>query len=81
MDETDLMEGQGHNGRRLGAAISSSSKKKRWVLTKDRGDRTWISIIECISAGGDYLPPVVIYTGKSVQQQWFPKDLTDYESW
>ena len=81
MDETGLMEGEGHNGRRIGATVDRSSKKKRWVLTKDRAERTWISIIECISAGGDYLPPVVIYTGKSVQQQWFPKDLTDYESW
>src|SRR5206468_1526856 len=47
MDETGLMEGEGHNGRRIGATVDPSSKKKRWVLTKDRADRTWISIIEC----------------------------------
>ncbi|KAF5482718.1 hypothetical protein CGCF413_v015623 [Colletotrichum fructicola] len=75
MDETGILEGRGSNGLVLGSSETRSIRKKQ------PGSRAWTSLIECISATGKALPPLVIYKGKSVQQQWFPLDLTPYESW
>jgi hypothetical protein len=33
--------------------------------------RAWTSIVEGISAIGEYLPPLVILKGKSLQRQWY----------
>jgi len=57
------MEGRGTNG----LVIGTSDYK---VLTKKQhGARTWTSFVECISATGRHLPPLVIFKGKTVQQQ------------
>ncbi|KAH9233098.1 hypothetical protein K456DRAFT_53766, partial [Colletotrichum gloeosporioides 23] len=75
MDETGILEGRGSNGLVLGSSETRSIRKKQ------PGSRAWTSLIECISATGNALPPLVIYKGKSVQQQWFPLELMPYESW
>ncbi|KAK6222765.1 transposase [Colletotrichum tabaci] len=75
MDETGILEGQGSNGLVLGMSETKSVRKKQ------PGSRAWVSIIECISALGYVLNPLVIYKGKAVQQQWFPLDLSPYEGW
>jgi 4-hydroxybenzoate polyprenyltransferase len=75
MDESGLLEGQGSNGLVLG------SREKVAVRRKQPGSRAWTSFVECISATGKALPPLVIFKGESVQQQWFPKDLRPYASW
>ncbi|OHW97226.1 transposase, partial [Colletotrichum incanum] len=59
----------------LGRAETKSVRKKQ------PGSRAWVSIIECISAEGIPLHPLVIYKGKTVQQQWFPLDLSPYNGW
>ncbi|OLN80947.1 Tigger transposable element-derived protein 2, partial [Colletotrichum chlorophyti] len=51
------------------------------VQKKQPGSRAWTSIIECISATGAALPPLVMFKGKSLQQQWFPLDLDPFASW
>ena len=75
MDEAGLMEGMGSNGYAVG------SSERRSVGKKKPDSRTWISFIECISATGVHLDPAVIYKGKNVQQQWFPKALSPYKGW
>ncbi|KAF7524655.1 hypothetical protein G7054_g11351 [Neopestalotiopsis clavispora] len=75
MDETGILEGRGSNGLVLGSSEARSIRKKQ------PGSRAWTTLIECISAIGNELPPLVIYKGKSVQQQWFPLDLTPFRSW
>ncbi|TIC95880.1 Tigger transposable element-derived protein 2 [Colletotrichum higginsianum] len=75
MDETGILEGQGSNGLVLGMSETKSVRKKQ------PGSRAWVSIIECISALGHALDPLIIYKGKTVQQQWFPLDLGPYEGW
>ncbi|KDN72148.1 putative transposase [Colletotrichum sublineola] len=75
MDETGILEGKGDNGLVLGRAETKSVRKKQ------PGSRAWVSIIECISAEGKALHPLVIYKGKTVQQQWFPLDLGPYDGW
>jgi hypothetical protein len=44
----------------------------KFLQLKDGRNRKYVFIIECISAGGQILPPLVIFAGKHVQQQWFP---------
>jgi DDE superfamily endonuclease/Tc5 transposase DNA-binding domain len=75
MDEAGIMEGLGENGLVVGSA------EKRSIQKKTPGSRTWTSFLECISATGVSLPPLVMFKGKSVQQQWFPEDLTLFEGW
>ncbi|KZL65340.1 transposase [Colletotrichum tofieldiae] len=75
MDETGILEGKGSNGLVLG------SSETKYIQKKQPGSRAWVSLIECVSARGRALPPLVMYKGKSVQQQWFPLDLQPYASW
>jgi hypothetical protein len=75
MDEAGIMEGLGENGLVVG------SSEKRSIQKKFPGSRAWTTFIECISALGTSLPPLVIFKGKSVQQQWFPEDLQPFNNW
>ncbi|KAJ3486573.1 hypothetical protein NLG97_g6588 [Lecanicillium saksenae] len=63
MDETGLAIGLRENGLVLG------SSAKKVAMKKQSGQRFWSTIIECISATGKLIDPVVIFQGKSVQQQ------------
>jgi hypothetical protein len=60
MDEAGIMEGIGDNGVVVGSSESRSVQKKT------PGSRAWTSFIECISATGRSLHPLVIFKGKSV---------------
>jgi hypothetical protein len=62
-DEIGLMMGIGDNEMVFG------DSHRKFLQSKDGGSREWVSIIECISAGGQTLPPLVIFAGKHVQQQ------------
>ncbi|RYO92532.1 hypothetical protein DL764_008115 [Monosporascus ibericus] len=75
-DEFGMMEGMGENSLVLGEAF------KKFILLKDAFKRAWISVITCISADGRALPPLIIFSGVNVQQQWFP-DTEDqpYKDW
>ncbi|KAI1004552.1 hypothetical protein K3495_g3665 [Podosphaera aphanis] len=75
MDETGILEGRESNSLVLG------SSECRSTLKKQPGSRAWTSIIECILANGTAFPPLIIYKGINVQQQWFPLDMTSYDSW
>lgn len=66
MDECGTALGASTNGR-----VMASSKKKR-TRCKASGNREWVTIIECISADGKKIMPLVIFKGSSVQAQWFP---------
>jgi len=72
------MEGQGING----LVIGSSQERPKAVPVKTINARTWTSIIECISALGVALDPLVIFKAKSIQEQWFKKEfLTRHPGW
>jgi len=76
MDETGLMQAQRGNG----LVVGISSRKK--ILMKGFDSREWVTIIECISATGESIRPLVIFRGKTLQQQHYPdNNLEDYASW
>jgi hypothetical protein len=75
-DEFGLFQGAGDNGLRVGEAY------RKQVMVKDAHNLQWITIIECTSASGSSCPPLVIFFGKHVQQQWFPNGTdTRWNSW
>jgi 4-hydroxybenzoate polyprenyltransferase len=65
MDEAGIIEGQGLN------SLVVRSAQKRFIQKKQPGSQAWTSFIECILATGRALLLLVIFKGKSVQQQWF----------
>jgi hypothetical protein len=75
MDESGIMEGLGANGLVVG------SSERRSIQKKQPGSKAWTSFLECVSATGVALPPLVIFKGKTVQQQWFPQDLSPFKDW
>ncbi|KAK5995541.1 MFS-type transporter clz9 [Cladobotryum mycophilum] len=75
MDETGILEGQGTNGLVLG------SSSVRQTIKKQPGTRCWTTIIECISATGRALSPLVVFKGQTVQQQWFPDEMSFLANW
>jgi len=77
-DEGGIMEGQGINGLIIGSSQSNPNS----VPVKTINNRTWTSIIECISAVGVALDPLVIFKAKSIQEQWFKRDfLEKHPNW
>ena len=49
----------------------------------DTGRGEWVTSLEAISTADRALPPLVIFKGKSVQQQWFTTqpDEEDFQDW
>ena len=77
-DEGGIVKGQGING----LVIGSSEQNPNTVPVKTTNTRTWTSIVECISAAGVALDPLVIFKAKSIQDQWFKREfLAQHPSW
>ena len=70
MDETGTALGVCANQ----TIIGTTATKRSFVSRPE--DREWVSVIECISATGGALIPLVIFKGKNVQHQWFIPDKT-----
>ena len=60
IDKAGIMQGQGENGLVVGSVGNKLIQKKQ------PGSRSWTSFIECISAAGRALLPLLIFKGKSV---------------
>ncbi|KYK62106.1 hypothetical protein DCS_03252 [Drechmeria coniospora] len=75
MDETGILEGLSSNGLVLGRS------DKTFQLKKKVGSRCWTTIVECVSAVGQALSPLVLFKGQTLQQQWFPKDPAYLKEW
>ncbi|KAK5989583.1 MFS-type transporter clz9-like protein [Cladobotryum mycophilum] len=72
LDETGLAEGETRSGKVAGTSLTTAA------TVTESDSREWVTIIECVSAAGDRVKPYVIYTGKTVQQQWFPDEIPDW---
>ena len=67
------MESIGDNG------LVVRSANKRFIQKKHPRSKAQTSFIECISAIGRALHPLVIFKRKSVQQQWFRTTLKEFK--
>jgi len=63
VNEAGIIEGVSNNGLVVGRA------KTKLILAKQPGSRNWTSFMETISATRVALTPVVIWKGKTQQQQ------------
>jgi DDE superfamily endonuclease len=73
VDETGIALGVCVNQR----VIGTSETNKTYMKTPE--DREWVSTIECISAVGNKINPVVIFKGQTLQSTWFtPGKTPDY---
>ena len=71
----------GRDSRRIrsNSLVVDNSKEKYNIKNPD--SRFWMTILECISANGRLLSPLVTFEGKTVQQQWFPVDIDFLDTW
>jgi 4-hydroxybenzoate polyprenyltransferase len=78
MDETGVAIGASGRTTVMGA---SGTKRKRTRSVKSPGNRDWVSVIECISAGGSSIKPCVIFKGQNLQESWFPPEFEQIPDW
>ncbi|KAH5705386.1 hypothetical protein HBI18_254730 [Parastagonospora nodorum] len=62
MDEKGFMIGS--IGRSKRVFSKATLEKKRVQATRQDGSREWITILACVGADGDALPPGIIYEAK-----------------
>ena len=39
------------------------------------GRQEWVTVVECICADGSSIPPLIIFAGKNLNQNWVPQNL------
>jgi hypothetical protein len=66
MDEFGFGVGESQNTRVL---VSIDVKQKYKAVI---GKQEWVTVIECISAAGDSLMPLIIFKGKNLNSGWLP---------
>ena len=45
------------------------------------GRQEWVTAIECISADGTFIPPLIIFKGENFSCQWIPTDMDHDRQW
>lgn len=70
MDESGFMEGSQAKRKVYGAAELPQ------LFTRTDGSRRSTTVIECVSAAGGFIDPLIIFKGATVQQQWFSNDVS-----
>ena len=39
------------------------------------GRQEWVTVVECISADGNLIPPLVIFKGEDLMTSWIPREV------
>lgn len=69
MDEKGCMKGIGQNTKVF------VPRREAEVFSTQPGNREWVSIIECVGATGEILPPFIIFEGQRIQADWIDKSI------
>ncbi|KAI0990914.1 hypothetical protein K3495_g17273, partial [Podosphaera aphanis] len=72
MDEQGLGLGVCSNTK----VLSSSKKTRTFVISPQ--NREWVSVLECVSATGRIIKPLIIFKGNSLQTSWFEESTPDW---
>jgi hypothetical protein len=70
MDKSGFAVGTSQSSR----ALVSIHEQSSWKVVNGRQE--WITVIECISATGVAIPPLVIFKAKHTNTAWIPADTT-----
>ncbi|RAR00482.1 pogo transposable [Stemphylium lycopersici] len=69
MDEKGFFIGRGIRSKRIFSKASWAQKRRRAALQD--GNREWVTLLACVCASGDALPPALIYQGTAgIQSSW-----------
>ena len=66
MDETGFAMGPARNAKVVLTARNAEGKARM------PGNRDWVTAVECVSAAGRHLDPLVIFKGSRILQNWIP---------
>ena len=67
MDESGFAIGSSQSSR----ALVTSRNRRNWKVV--HGRQEWITAIECISAAGVAVPPLIIFKAKHTSSSWIPE--------
>jgi len=59
--------------------ICGAKAKKMYMAEPGRTE--WVTVIECICADGNTIPPLVIFKGQNLQTAWVPREMDKDWSW
>jgi len=62
------------------ARVVTGAERRGKPIVTQPGNRAWMMIIETIAADGRALDPLIIFPGKTHQEQWFHKLQDDVRS-
>ncbi|THX02844.1 hypothetical protein D6D13_08033 [Aureobasidium pullulans] len=80
IDEHGLGLGMSQSHQVLGEAKKTKrGRKRKQTRTTSSETQEWVSVIECISAGGFSPEPVIIFKGKSDILNWFPEPVPPFK--
>jgi len=71
MDETGFRVGVGRSHHVL------SRDRHRRIYIPDPDDRDYVTVVECISAVGKVIPPMVVLAAKTITERYHPPGLAD----
>jgi 4-hydroxybenzoate polyprenyltransferase len=73
MDENGLQEGETSGSRVPGSSLT------RRTFKKASDNTNWVTIAEYITPTGQRLTPLIIFQGATLQVQWFPEEIPDWQ--
>jgi|SRR5436853_894068 len=43
-------------------------------IKAEPGRQEWVTVMECVSVDGTFIPPLIIFKGENICMNWIPKD-------
>jgi hypothetical protein len=72
----------GFNGINAGFGVGTSQtsfvvvdSRLRRKYQAEPGRQEWVTVVECVCADGDLIPPLVIFKGENLSTSWIPREL------
>jgi len=88
IDEFNIATKNTYNMDESGFAIGDVEASQRIINAEVRqrfqakpGRQVWVTAIECISADGTFIPPLIIFKGENFSRQWIPADMDHDRQW
>ena len=88
IDEFNIATKNTYNMDESGFAIGDVEAFQRIIHAEVRqrfqakpGRQVWVTAIECISADGTFIPPLIIFKGENFSRQWIPADMDHDRQW
>jgi DDE superfamily endonuclease/Tc5 transposase DNA-binding domain len=81
VEEEGILDENIHNMDESGNALGTIQAARAIIDSNvpmtyyaEPGRQEWVTTVECISADGDSIPPLIIFTGENTNGQWVPRN-------